>query len=182
MMEIPLPTSKVIRVRSKGYTHNFYDLTLRLPVIGTRSKSSNRTLSETFYTLKQNEGSPPPVLSVLSHASNDKYYDFKEGFNYYNRLMITPFLTEAERTQYVQVPKEISSFDLLASFHLSYEDLRVVRLQRRPSNRLGFALQLGLLRFMGFLPEGWMSQVPAGVVAFAENGITNSSAPNPALY
>jgi TnpA family transposase len=80
--------------------------------------------------------------------------------------MITPFLTEAERTQYIQVPKEISSFDLLASFHLSYEDLRVVRLQRRAANRLGFALQLGLLRFMGFLPEAWMSQVPPGAVAF----------------
>ncbi len=69
--------------------------------------------------------------------------------------MITPFLTEAERTQYVQVPKEISSFDLLAFFHLSYEDLRVVRLQRRPANRLGFALQLGLLRFMGWLNSGF---------------------------
>lgn len=80
--------------------------------------------------------------------------------------MITPFLTEAERAQYVGVPKQISSFDLLFSFHLSYEDLRVVRLQRRPANRLGFALQLGLLRFMGFLPESWMSQIPTEVISF----------------
>jgi hypothetical protein len=41
----------------------------------------------------------------------------------------------------------ISSFDRLASFHFSNKDMRVVRLQCRPANLLGLALNLGVRAF-----------------------------------
>ena len=80
--------------------------------------------------------------------------------------MISPFLTTTERQAYEQVPQEISYQDLLTYFHFSDQDHELILLQRRPVNRLGFALQLALVRYMGFIPQQWMSQVPAAVIQF----------------
>ena len=80
--------------------------------------------------------------------------------------MISPFLTAAERQAYEQVPQEISSYDLLTYFYFSEQDHALIALQRRPANRLGFALQLALLRYMGFIPQHWLSEVSSAVTAF----------------
>jgi len=80
--------------------------------------------------------------------------------------MITPFLTTTERQAYEQVPQEISYQDLLTYFHFNDQDQELISLQRRPVNRLGFALQLALVRYMGFIPQQWMSQVPEAVIQF----------------
>lgn len=93
--------------------------------------------------------------------------------------MISPFLTDTERQVYEQVPPEISSHDLLTYFQFSDQDRELLSLQRRPANRLGFALQLTLIRYLGFIPQQWMSQVPAAAIEFVseqlklENGTLN---------
>ena len=62
-------------------------------------------------------------------------------------------LTDAERTRLNNFPVVVEENDLSAFFTLTDADLNQVRDQRGDSNRLGFALQLGALRYLGFCPD-----------------------------
>jgi TnpA family transposase len=62
------------------------------------------------------------------------------------------FLTAAERQRLTTYPAEISPEDLGRFFTLTPADLALVAQQRGDHNRLGFALQLCTLRYLGFLP------------------------------
>lgn len=75
------------------------------------------------------------------------------------------FLSEADRARLSMYPAEITEDDLGAHFTLSPDDQAVVRRRRREHNRLGFALQLCTLRFLGFLPEDLM-RAPRAVVSY----------------
>lgn len=78
--------------------------------------------------------------------------------------MIIPFLTAPEHQGYQQVPATLSETDVRQHFYLTQADLAAVSQQRRDSNRLGWAVQLGLVRLMGYLPEDWPRQVPRPLV------------------
>ena len=80
--------------------------------------------------------------------------------------MILPFLTAPERQGYQQVPATLIESDLRQHFHLTAADREFIQRQRRDGNRLGCAVQLGLVRLMGYLPEDWFEQVSALVTAF----------------
>jgi TnpA family transposase len=75
------------------------------------------------------------------------------------------FLTEAERERLRRFPAEIPPGDVIASFTLSPADLAQVRHQRGDHNRLGFALQLGALHYLGFSPDD-PTTAPASVMAY----------------
>lgn len=64
--------------------------------------------------------------------------------------MPVSFLSEAERLRFNTFPFDLDNDDLIAFFTLSESDLRQIPVQSTPSNQLGFALQLLLLRFLGF--------------------------------
>ena len=61
------------------------------------------------------------------------------------------FLSDNEREQHQRFPAEIPSRDVSDYFTLSVADRRRVNRQRGPPNRLGFALQLCALRYLGSL-------------------------------
>ena len=63
------------------------------------------------------------------------------------------FLTRAEQDRLSRFPAEISKEELLTYFTLSTDDLASVCQQRGDHNRLGYALQLSAVRYMGFVPE-----------------------------
>jgi hypothetical protein len=67
------------------------------------------------------------------------------------------FLTDTDRERLQEFPKDISSEDLIGYFTLSERDQLVVQEQRRAHNRLGFALQLCALRYLGFVPTKLLS-------------------------
>ncbi len=58
-------------------------------------------------------------------------------------------LTPEQRDQLVRVPAELSERDLGRYYTFSPRDLEIIGRHRRPANRLGFAVHLGLLRFPG---------------------------------
>lgn len=76
------------------------------------------------------------------------------------------FLSMPERTRYEIVPPTILEVDIRQHFHLTYTDRLIVLPLRGETNRLGVALQIGLLRLMGFLPDNWWTQLPLDVVEF----------------
>ena len=78
------------------------------------------------------------------------------------------FLTEAERARLTRFPTDLSTEDLSAYFTLTAADKALVQQQRGAHNRLGFALQVGALRLMGFCPDDLMTAPPTVVRYLAQ--------------
>ncbi len=79
--------------------------------------------------------------------------------------MSTSVLTAAERERWQRFPETIPQDDLAVYFLLSADDQREVNRQREPFNRLGYALQLCTLRYLGFVPTDFTA-TPEVVVTF----------------
>lgn len=79
--------------------------------------------------------------------------------------MASLFLNQAQRERYERVPMEISEYDLMQFFQISHHDKIFLKSFRGEHNRLAIALQTGIVRFMGFLPDKWQVQIPANVAA-----------------
>ncbi|HPF59848.1 MAG TPA: DUF4158 domain-containing protein [Candidatus Competibacteraceae bacterium] len=75
------------------------------------------------------------------------------------------FLTEVERERLNRFPDEIPYDDLSAYFTLTDADCQAINGQRGESNRLGFALQLCVLRYLGFVPDD-LGKAPALAIEF----------------
>jgi TnpA family transposase len=75
------------------------------------------------------------------------------------------FLSQADRERFNRFPETIPHDDLVAYFLLTESDLAQVQRCREETTRLGFALQLCALRFLGFVPDD-LSGSPMGVIEF----------------
>lgn len=75
------------------------------------------------------------------------------------------FLSTSERDRLARFPTSLSQEEVIAYFTLTSEDIQQVAQQRRPANRLGYALQLCSVRFLGFVPNNLQS-APEEAVSF----------------
>jgi hypothetical protein len=75
------------------------------------------------------------------------------------------FLTTAERERLNRFPEQIPHDDLSAFFLLSEADHQAINKQREAYTRLGFALQLCALRYLGFAPDD-LATTPWDAVVF----------------
>ena len=66
--------------------------------------------------------------------------------------MPVELLSAAERDRLSRLPPEIPREDLAAHFRLTHDDRAVIDRLRGGHNRLGFALQLAAVRYLGFVP------------------------------
>jgi hypothetical protein len=67
--------------------------------------------------------------------------------------MPVSFLTEKERERLQSLPSDIPESDIIAFFTLSPAEIKLVKKQRGEHNKLGYGLQLCLLRYLGFSPD-----------------------------
>jgi hypothetical protein len=72
-------------------------------------------------------------------------------------------LSDTEIERLTTWPAEVARSDVVAFFTLNLDDLRWVRSHRGAANRLGLAVQLCALAFLGFIPDD-LSATPSGVV------------------
>jgi uncharacterized protein DUF4158 len=72
---------------------------------------------------------------------------------------------EAERRRLERFPDRIAVEDLRACFALSDRDRVLIFDQRGPDNRLGLAVSLCALRFLGFVPDE-IASIPEEALAF----------------
>jgi Domain of unknown function (DUF4158) len=82
--------------------------------------------------------------------------------------MATSFLTAAERERWQRFPAAIPQDDLAVHFWLSEDDHRAVNRQREPFNRLGYALQLCTLQYLGFVPTDFTATPEVAVTFVAD--------------
>jgi TnpA family transposase len=75
------------------------------------------------------------------------------------------FLTRADRERFNRFPETLPHHDLIAYFLLTESDIEQVQRCREETTRLGFALQLCALRFLGFVPDD-LSRSPTEVIEF----------------
>jgi TnpA family transposase len=82
--------------------------------------------------------------------------------------MPVQLFTEAERARRNRFPEVMTYEDLVTFFTLSERDLESVPRYSASHNRLGYALQLCALRWMGFVPDDLTSAPPAAVAFVAQ--------------
>jgi len=75
------------------------------------------------------------------------------------------YFTESERKRLDNFPAEIQHKDLVTFFTLSASDKKQIPIYSAPYNRLGFALQLCTIRFLGFVPDE-LTRTPSAVVEY----------------
>jgi TnpA family transposase len=82
--------------------------------------------------------------------------------------MPVQLFTAAERERLDRFPDTVEHDDLVTFFTLSDEDKARIPVSSAASNRLGFALQLCTVRFIGFVPNA-LTSMPAPVVEHVAN-------------
>lgn len=79
--------------------------------------------------------------------------------------MPSGFLTNAEKDRLENFPAEINEIDRTAFFTLTDNDLALISRRTGEQNRLGFAVILCCLRFLGFIPESFLN-IPAETLKY----------------
>ena len=74
-------------------------------------------------------------------------------------------LTPEERLQYLRIPPNLSEWELSVYFTLSQHDLEIIQRRRRGYNRLGFAVQVCVLRYLGWTLFD-IKEVPAQALSY----------------
>jgi len=74
-------------------------------------------------------------------------------------------LTEDQRLEFTQIPKNISDWEIARYYTLTENDIEVINRHRRDYNRLGFAVQLCVLRNPGW-SLGNTQEIPESVLSY----------------
>ena len=75
------------------------------------------------------------------------------------------FLTKSEREQLSSFPASPTENDVITFFGLSVEEIALISKRSGELNRLVLAIQLGALRYLGFVPDD-ISQTPSVIVEY----------------
>ncbi len=75
------------------------------------------------------------------------------------------WLSEAERERFNNFPQQISEADIIAFFTLTTDDQELINQHHAGSNKLGVAIQLCTLRYLGFIPDE-LTLIPSSAISF----------------
>ena len=78
---------------------------------------------------------------------------------------VRELLTPEERLQYLQIPPDLGEWELGTYFTYTQYDLEIIQRRRRDYNRLGFAVQLCVLRYLGWTLSD-VKEIPGHVLRY----------------
>lgn len=85
------------------------------------------------------------------------------------------FLTDADYIRLTTFPPDLLEEDVYTFYTLSSDDRLLTQTHRGAANQLGFALQLGTMRFLGFCPDD-LQRAPTAVVQYLARQLALPSA------
>ena len=88
------------------------------------------------------------------------------------------FLTNKERELYQNVPQKIEEEVFWKNFFLSREDKIFIHFFHGNQSKVAVALQVGIIRLLGFLPEGWNIQINPDWLGFITEQLKITINPN----
>ena len=91
------------------------------------------------------------------------------------------FLTAFDKQALAQLPAIVPQTDLIRYFKLSDRDLKLLSSLRGAHNRLGFAIQLCMLRYWGCCPDP-VCAVPLSVLDFISEQLGIEASQTPSLW
>lgn len=74
-------------------------------------------------------------------------------------------LTEEQRLELIEIPHNISEYEVGKYYTFSPYDIEIINKHRRDYNRLGFAVQLALLRYPGW-PLSNVNNIPVSILTY----------------
>jgi TnpA family transposase len=89
--------------------------------------------------------------------------------------MPVQLFSSADRERLSRYPNNTTHDDLIRYFTLNEDDLHVTLKQRGDANRLGFALHLCTLRYLGFLPTDLL-EPPADILHYLVSQLSTTAA------
>lgn len=99
----------------------------------------------------------------------NKPWAITQAFAHYNISkeagMPGNIFNDSERRLLIGFPQEVCEEDLMTYFTFSNRDWKLICQRRGIHNRAGFALQLGFIRFLGFVPNDF-SNISSEVISF----------------
>ena len=87
--------------------------------------------------------------------------------------MPASIFSETELARWASFPEEIPGDDLIRAFTLTGADRDLVAIRRGAANRLGLALQLCALRYLGFVPRN-LSAAPRSAACFVADQLEST--------
>jgi len=87
---------------------------------------------------------------------------------------VRELLTPEERLRYLQIPPDLGEWELATYFTFTQHDLEIIQQRRRDYNRLGFAVQLGVLRYLGWTLSD-VKEVPVRVLRYVAKQINTGT-------
>ena len=91
--------------------------------------------------------------------------------------MPASIFSETEWARLARFPEEIPGDDLIRAFTLTGADRDLVAIRRGAANRLGLALQLCALRYLGFVPRN-LSAAPRSAACFVADQLAYMTRPS----
>nr|WP_242835639.1 DUF4158 domain-containing protein [Ruminiclostridium josui] len=82
-------------------------------------------------------------------------------------------LTEEQRQELKQIPADLNAREMAAYYSFSQHDIGIINRHRRSHNRLGFAVQLSVLRYPGW-PLTEIDSIPYNVLEYIARQIDAS--------
>ena len=76
------------------------------------------------------------------------------------------FLNSFERQQYQEVPQEIQEDIMIRFFYLTEKDTEFVRSFYNAVNRTAISILIGLIRYLGYVPNNWKEKLPGNIFDF----------------
>lgn len=80
------------------------------------------------------------------------------------------FLTKAEREQLSSFPSSPTEEDIITFFAFSSQEITLIFKRSGELNRLVFAIELGALRYLGFIPDD-LSKTPSVIVKYLAHNL-----------
>jgi hypothetical protein len=84
------------------------------------------------------------------------------------------FLNSFERQRYQEIPQDIQEDVIIRFFYLAEKDMDFVKSFYSVVNRTAVSILIGLIRYLGYVPDNWKDRLPASIFDFVSGQLPHN--------